>query len=373
MKDRLKTLPQTTSPDLSSVISSREFQSGATLFDSQNGPTTDPYGREVRPVNPFPRRAKRKSLRIDDTFGQNTLGSSEHADRLYYFANKYRERTATLGSTLFAITWKMRRTPAGRLIYSQQGSALHTSEAECSSWPTPQVHDVTTRGNTEADHHYSAHDLSNAALMTGWPTPCSQDGPNGGPNQGIDRLPGAAAMASWPTPTTRDHKDGTSEGTAPVNALLGRTAWLAGWSTPRTVDASNETWETKQIRNARHLATSLSSSRTKGVGGQTLPIQAQSCQWPAIPDAMDAAKLLGLEAELARLMATGVTQVGFYADQNGPAVIPLGGPLNAGLSRWLMSLPQIWDTCALTALGSLPRSRKKRSIEPVGSTATETA
>jgi hypothetical protein len=29
---------------------------------------------------------------------------------------------------------------------------------------TPQTHDVTTRGNTEADHHHSAHDLSNQSL-----------------------------------------------------------------------------------------------------------------------------------------------------------------------------------------------------------------
>lgn len=35
-------------------------------------------------------------------------------------------------------------------------------------------------------------------------------------------------LASWATPTTRDHKDGSSEGTVPINALLGRQVWLTG-------------------------------------------------------------------------------------------------------------------------------------------------
>ena len=34
-------------------------------------------------------------------------------------------------------------------------------------------------------------------------------------------------LVGWATPTCRDHKDGTSEGTAPVNGLLGRQVWLS--------------------------------------------------------------------------------------------------------------------------------------------------
>ena len=39
------------------------------------------------------------------------------------------------------------------------------------AWPTPQTHDVTTRGNTNADHHHAPHDLSNMAETASWPTP----------------------------------------------------------------------------------------------------------------------------------------------------------------------------------------------------------
>ncbi|MFA9199209.1 MAG: CarD family transcriptional regulator, partial [Aquirufa sp.] len=64
------------------------------------------------------------------------------------------------------------------------------------------------------------------------------------------------------------------------NASGGLEADLTHWATPRTADTSEETWETKQARNQRHLATSLSSSRTKGVGGMTLPMMAHQTGWP---------------------------------------------------------------------------------------------
>jgi hypothetical protein len=41
-------------------------------------------------------------------------------------------------------------------------------------------------------------------------------------------LPATAklALSGWPTPTSRDHKDGKECPNVPLNALLGRQAWL---------------------------------------------------------------------------------------------------------------------------------------------------
>ena len=39
-----------------------------------------------------------------------------------------------------------------------------SAEATLAHWIMPQTHDVTTRGNTNADHHHAPHDLSNQAL-----------------------------------------------------------------------------------------------------------------------------------------------------------------------------------------------------------------
>jgi hypothetical protein len=40
-------------------------------------------------------------------------------------------------------------------------------------WPTPTAHDVTKRGNTEADHHYYPHDLANMVEI--FPTSIARD------------------------------------------------------------------------------------------------------------------------------------------------------------------------------------------------------
>src|SRR5690606_329182 len=55
---------------------------------------------------------------------------------------------------------------------------------------------------------------------------------------------------------------------------------FSGWPTPRAADISNESWETKQARNARHLAEGR--NQMKGVGGMTLPTAAQQviAGWP---------------------------------------------------------------------------------------------
>jgi len=60
----------------------------------------------------------------------------------------------------------------------------------------------------------------------GWNTPRATDGSNGGPNQAGGALTPDAALSGWPTPTTRDHKDGKECPNVPLNALLGRVAWL---------------------------------------------------------------------------------------------------------------------------------------------------
>lgn len=62
-------------------------------------------------------------------------------------------------------------------------------------------------------------------------------------------------MSGWPTATTRDHKDGASEGTVPINGLLGRTVWLAGWPTARSADGE---------KNVRTAEGALSEIKRKG-------------------------------------------------------------------------------------------------------------
>jgi hypothetical protein len=100
-------------------------------------------------------------------------------------------------------------------------------------WPTCTVNDARNGRNATANRtdaaskHHTGTTLCDAVALVGWNTPRATDGSNGGPNQAGGALPADAALSGWATPTSRDHKDGTSEGTAPTNGLLGRQVWLS--------------------------------------------------------------------------------------------------------------------------------------------------
>ena len=103
---------------------------------------------------------------MNDTFGPTGSGSLRSANLQSYLASKLMRRFDGDGWTLFRLTWKDKVTPSGRPYCLLRASKPRMQDTDYSSWPTP----------------------------------CQQDGPNGGPSQGIDRLPGSAALASWPTP-----------------------------------------------------------------------------------------------------------------------------------------------------------------------------
>ena len=156
--------------DTPNATSSPESAGGPTPCDSQDGPMTDLFGREVAPVRDTAQPVKVKARLTHGTFGRLGFHSSASAALMSSLANKCRQRLGMDGSTLFRQKWKERRTPSGRLYWEHTASVPRTGDNDSGSWPTPNA--VTGGANSQRESRGAGGpDLQEVALMATWPTP----------------------------------------------------------------------------------------------------------------------------------------------------------------------------------------------------------
>lgn len=128
---------RTNSPDSRNATSSPASASGATPFVLPDGRTIDPCGLAAALASLSARQVKAMGLQTSGISGRHGSISSASADLQSYLENRLAQVFDTVGSTLFAQTWKRKATPAGIAYSEHTASARRTSGSECSSWPTP--------------------------------------------------------------------------------------------------------------------------------------------------------------------------------------------------------------------------------------------
>jgi hypothetical protein len=225
-------------------------------------------------------------------------------------------------------------------------------QAWMAGWTTPIVQDSKQSGLAPSGTGHSLK-LSFEVQKSGWPTAQASDGSKGsrtmdGCEAEIARkgclgdLPSMVIWATgWPTPAASDGERAGSGITAGMTgtSLTQMSKMVSAWPTPQARDSINAGYATEESFNAAH-----SRHKEKGVHKQiALSDLTKMWTWPSET------------FQAARLTATGEMLIGSSAGMES------GGQLNPAHPRWLMGLPPEWDDCAVMAMQSLPKQRKRSS------------
>ena len=107
--------------------------------DLQDGPTTDLFGQALAPASRSASQALSVAAKMSATYGLRSSASSASAALQASLASKLPGLLDSLGSTMYALTWKSKATPQRRQICQLAARAHPTNGSDCSGWLTPRA------------------------------------------------------------------------------------------------------------------------------------------------------------------------------------------------------------------------------------------
>jgi hypothetical protein len=154
-------------------------------------------------VSPSVSLESRKAKRTTATSGRRCAASLHSQDPLGSLA-KTLLVSSQWHSTMCSLTWKIKATPRGRLLFQLQVSALPTEETASGLLPTPTAQSYgSNQGGAMGRRGKIRYSLDSMAKRGMLPTPrcCSGDR-----SSGMNRTEMYNALKMWPTPLARDYK-----------------------------------------------------------------------------------------------------------------------------------------------------------------------
>lgn len=212
-----------------------------TLFDADEW-TSSP---EATPASPSHSPASKKALKTIATSGRQCLSLLSKKDPLLLLA-KMLLVTSRWGSIRCFLTWKVKATPQGRLLFQLAPSMPRTEETESGLLHTPTAKanqmspDMQKRGSGWGPKMWATPAAADCQGTTGggqgkslrtdvrmWPTPQAADHKNMD-TAGQKML--SSEVKLWPTPMARDYKDTLNSKPNQQTHLLDA---VRMWPTPR--------------------------------------------------------------------------------------------------------------------------------------------
>ena len=139
MSDQLRRFGDWTLDDLGNVTFSPESADGHSRSEWPASQTMNPCGPDHALASRSALPESAEALTTNAICGLNSIASSPSAALQASLANRLPALLDSHGSTMFALTWKMKATPLRRQICQLAARAHPTKDSACSGWLTPRA------------------------------------------------------------------------------------------------------------------------------------------------------------------------------------------------------------------------------------------